>query len=232
MNLCVNCGVELDDGLKVCPLCGKDPEKESEEVPVSDGYPSVILQFQKKENRNYYWELSGIIAFSGIVGCTIIDLLISKGLNWSLLSDVSIAAAWVILTIYQFLYRKVYIMVLSLLLTILAALFLIDLIATGRDWFFPVALPTAVTLFFVVTSVYFLYKLLHFKGLDIIASSIIALSVFCIILEAILDKYIHGIVNIRWSLIVAVSIFPVALVLFYYHFRLKKGKQLDSFFHV
>ena len=25
MTLCVNCGVELDDGLKICPLCGKDP---------------------------------------------------------------------------------------------------------------------------------------------------------------------------------------------------------------
>lgn len=232
MNLCVNCGVELDDELKVCPLCGKDPGKESEEAPVSDGYPSVILQLQKKENRNYYWELSGIIAFSGIVVCTIIDFLISKKLAWSLLSDVSIAAAWVILTIYQFLYRKVCIMILSLLLTLLAALFLIDLIATGRDWFFPVALPAAVTLFFVVTSVYLLYKFLHFKGLDIIASSIIALSLFCIVLEAILDNYIDGIVNIRWSLIVAVSIFPVSLVLFYYHFRLKQGKRLDSFFHV
>lgn len=232
MILCVNCGVELDDGLKICPLCGKDPEEKSEHVNNSNSYPSVILQLQKKENRNYYWELSGIIAFSGIVVCTIIDLLISKGLKWSLLSDVSIASAWVILTIYQFTFKKVHIMVLSLMLTILAALFLIDVVATGRAWFFSVGFPVTVTLFIIVASVYFLYRSLHLKGLDIIASAFIALSVFCIILEIILDKYLDRIVNLRWSLIVAVSIFPVALVFFYYHYRLKKGNRLDSLFHI
>src|SRR4030042_5650406 len=101
MTLCVNCGVELDDGLKICPLCGKDPGDNGEQEHIANIYPSEIIQLQKKENRRYYWELSGIIAFSGIAVCTIIDLLISKGLKWSLLSDVSIASAWVILTLYH-----------------------------------------------------------------------------------------------------------------------------------
>src|SRR5665648_290491 len=101
MTLCVNCGVELDDRFKICPLCGKDPVNKGEEEHISNNYPSGILQLQKKENRRYLWELSGIIAFSGIAACTIIDLLISKGLKWSLLSDISISTAWVILTLYQ-----------------------------------------------------------------------------------------------------------------------------------
>ena len=106
MTICVNCGVELDDGFKICPLCGKDPENKIEQEHISDNYPSDIIQLQKKENRRYLWEISGIIAFSGIAGCTIIDLLISKELKWSLLSDVSILTAWVILTLYQFAYTK------------------------------------------------------------------------------------------------------------------------------
>jgi divalent metal cation (Fe/Co/Zn/Cd) transporter len=70
------------------------------------------------------------------------------------------------------------------------------------------------------------------RGLNIIASIFIALSGFCIVTEMVLDKYFNGAVDIRWSLIVSVSILPVALVLFFYHYRLKKGNRLDSFFHI
>jgi hypothetical protein len=66
--------VELDDGLKICPLCGKDPEKREEQEQISGIYPSDIIQLEKKENRRYLWELSGIIAFCGIAVCTILDM--------------------------------------------------------------------------------------------------------------------------------------------------------------
>jgi hypothetical protein len=232
MAICVNCGVELDEGLKICPLCGKDPSKITEEEDNSGTYPSEIIHLQKKENRKYYWELSGILAFSGIAVCTIIELLISKELKWSLLSDVSIAAAWVILTLYQFKYKNPVIMISSLLLIILAALFLIDLIATGRAWYIPVGLPVTINLFFAAGIVIFLYRTLHLKGLNIIAAGLMVLSGFFIVLEIILDKYLNGTVNLRWSLITGVSILPVALILFFYYYRLKKGNRLDSFFHI
>jgi len=232
MTLCVNCGVELDDGLKICPLCGKDPKNKGEQEVVSENSPSGIIQLQKKENRKYLWEISGIIAFSGIVVCTIIDLLISKGLTWSLLSDVSITAAWVILTLYQFAYKRTWIIVTGLMLTILVALFLIDLIASGRAWFLPVGLPLTIDVFIATGTVIVLYKKAHLRGLNFIAAAFIVLSAFCIIIEVILDKFQNNAVNLRWSLFVAVSILPVALVLFFYHYRLKKGNQLDSFFHI
>jgi len=104
MSICVNCGVELDDGLKICPLCGRDPANNAEKEDISDNTPSGIIRLQKKENRRYLWELSGIIAFSGIVVCTIIDLLTGKKPGWSLLADVSIATAWIIVTLFLTLY--------------------------------------------------------------------------------------------------------------------------------
>jgi hypothetical protein len=232
MTLCVNCGVELDDGLKICPLCGKDPEKKIEQDQVTNSYPSGIIQLQKKENRKYLWELSGIIAFSGIAVCTILDLLTGKGLNWSPFSDVSLAAAWIIMTLYLFAYKRTLTIIILQLLTILTALFFIDIIATGRHWFFPVGLPITVAGFIAVGSVIILYRAARFKGLNIIASAFVLLSGFCILTEIIFDKYLRGIVNLQWSLIVAVSVLPVALLLFFYHYRLKKGNRLDSFFHV
>jgi hypothetical protein len=232
MAICVNCGVELDNGLRVCPLCGKDPLIKSEQADISDNYPSGIIQIQRKENRRYLWELSGIIAFSGIAVCTIVELLISKNLRWSLFSDVSIAAAWIILTLFLFAYRKPFILVSLLMLTIMAALFLIDVIAAGQNWFFPVGLPMIIAAFITTGIIIILYRTAHFKGLNIIAAALIILSGFCIITEMILDKYLNGSVDLRWSLIAAISILPVSLVFFFYHYRLKKGNRLDSFFHV
>jgi hypothetical protein len=232
MTLCVNCGVELDDGLKICPLCGKDPENKGEQEQISSIYPSDIIQLEKKENRRYLWELSGIIVFSGIAVCTFLDLLTGKGLNWSLFSDVSITAAWLILTLYLFAHKRTLILVTFLMLTILAALFFIDLIATGRKWFFPVGLPVTVTGFIAAGTVIVLYRTVHLKGLNIIASAFVALSGYCIITETIFDKYWNGFVDLQWSLIVAVSVLPVALLFFFYYYRLKKGNRLDSFFHI
>jgi phosphatidylserine synthase len=232
MILCHNCGVELEDGLKICPLCGRDPENKEEQEQGSGNYPSDIIQLRKKENRRYIWELSGIICFSGIAVCTILDLLTGKGLNWSFFSDVSISAAWVILTLYLFLFKNPMALVILQLLAILAALFFIDLIATGRAWFFPVGLPVTVSAFVVSGTVIFLFRAIHLKGLNIIASAIIALSGFCIVSEIVFDKYRTGFVDLQWSLIVSVSILPIALLFFFSHYRLKKGHRLDSFFHI
>jgi hypothetical protein len=232
MTICVNCGVELDDGLKICPLCGKDPEKKIEQEPLSDSFPSDIIQLQKKENRKYLWELSGVLAFSGIAVCTILDLLTGKGLNWSLFSDISITAAWIIMTLYLYVYKRTLALVTLQMLVILTALFFISLITAGRVWFFPVGLPLTVAAFIAAGTVIVLYRLAHFKGLNIIASAFIALSGYCIITEIVFDKYKNGLLDLQWSLIVAVSVLPVALLFFFFHYRLKKGNRLDSFFHI
>jgi peptidoglycan/LPS O-acetylase OafA/YrhL len=231
MVICVNCGIELDDGLKVCPLCGRDQENvEQEHIP--GNYPSDIIQLHKKENRKHLWELSGIIAFSGIAVCTIVDLTINKKLGWSLLSDVSIAAAWIIVTLFLFTHKRSYILVPLLMLTILAALFFIDSFTGPMIWFLPVGFPITIAAFIAIGAIITLYRAAHFKGLNIIAAALVILSGFCIITEMALDKYINGLVDLRWSLIAAISILPVALIFLFYHYRLKKGNRLDSFFHI
>jgi cytochrome c oxidase subunit IV len=232
MNICINCGVELEEGLKKCPLCGRNPGERVAQDLITDNKPSNIINLQKKENLRYLWELFTIIAFSGISVCTILDLLISKGLRWSLFSDISIIAAWIIITLFLFARRRRVVIIPSLAMTILTSLFLIDLIHKGIEWFLPVGLPVTLSLFVAVGIITILYEEAHLKGLNIVAAGLIVLSSLSIITEFVLDKYLHGDINMRWSLITSVSILPVALILVFYHYRLKKGNRLDSFFHV
>ena len=232
MNICSNCGVELEEGLKRCPLCGKEPGDPVERKPETMNYPSDIIHLHKRETRKHIWELTGIIAFSGITVCTIVDLVIGKGVKWSLFVDISIISVWLILTFILLKFRKSWMLISGLSASVLFMLFMFDLISEKSNWFIPLGLPiTLAAVMFVCISV-ILYKFARFKGFNILAIIFLSIAGFCILSEIILDNYIYGIVNVHWSLIAAVSILPIALILLFAHYRMKKGNKLDSFFHV
>jgi hypothetical protein len=226
--------VELDKELITCPLCGfaAGKEENTENLIKSEHYPSDIILLYKKETRRHIWELSGIISFSGIAVCTIVDFVIRKSLTWSLYADTSILASWICLTLILLTFRKYFIIIPGLLFTILATLFLFDLFSPPVNWFYGIGLPVTITLFVCVSIMVALWKVAHFKGFNILAFAFFVLSGFCIVSEIFINKYLFDQVGIRWSAIVAVSLLPIALVLLFVHYRMKRGKRLDSYFHV
>jgi hypothetical protein len=234
MSYCTNCGVELDNDIISCPLCGftigQETVKEKNET--SEYYPSDIILLHKKETRRHIWELSGIISFSGIVVCTIVDFVIHKSLTWSLYADTSILTSWICLTLILLAFRKYFIIFPGLLFSILAMLFMFDLFSPPVNWFPGLGLPITMALFIAVIIITLLWKVAHFRGFNILAIAFLVLSGFCIVSEVFIDNFTTGRVDIRWSAIVAVSIFPIALILLFVHYRMKKGKRLDSYFHV
>ncbi len=234
MIICTNCGVELDKDLTICPLCGKNAAEEEPSVKKlpSDHYPSGIILLRKKEKRRQLWELSGIITFSGIAVCSIVDLVLGKRLSWSLYADTSVLAAWICLTLILLAFKKYFIMIPGLLITMLTMLFLFDLFSGPVNWFYLIGLPITLALFVSVSIIILLWRVAHFRGFNILAVAFLIFSGFCIVTEVFIDKYLYKEVNIRWSAIAAVSILPIALVLLFIHYRMKKGKRLDSYFHV
>jgi hypothetical protein len=234
MHQCTNCGVELDEDFTSCPLCGVASGMKENPRPItpSEHYPSDIILLYKKENRKHIWELSGVITFSGIAVCTIVDFVIHKRLSWSLYADSSILASWICLTLILLTFRKYFIIIPGLLLTILSTLFLFNLFSPPVNWFYGIGLPITIALFVSVSVIVVLWKVAHFKGFNILAFAFIVLSGFCIVSEIFIDKYLSDKVNIQWSAIVAVSILPISLILLFVHYRMKRGKRLDSYFHV
>jgi hypothetical protein len=234
MSYCANCGVELDEDLISCPLCGFKIGNHdiSEPKDKSEHYPSDIILLHKKETRRHIWELSIIISFSALAVCTIVDFVIFKGLSWSLYADTSILVAWICLTFILLAFRKYFIILPGLMLTILLMLFMFNLIHPPVNWFYGIGLPVTVSFFISVSIVILLWNVAHFKGFNILAMAFFVLSGFCIITEVFIDNYLFKKIDIHWSAIVAVSILPIALVLLFVHYRMQKGKRLDSYFHV
>ena len=118
------------------------------------------------------------------------------------------------------------------LLAILMLLFLYDLFEPPVDWFFGIGLPVTIALSVAVSIIIFLWKIAHFKGFNILAVAFLVLSLFCIVSEVFIDRYAFGKIDIHWSAIAAVSVFPISLLLFFVHYRMRKGHRLDSYFHV
>lgn len=232
MYLCGNCGVELDEEVKVCPLCGASTGKTGDEAAETGSYPSDIIRLHRKESKKHIWELSGIIAFSCIVICTIVDLVIVRGVRWSLFADTSILTAWVLFTLIMFALNKPFVFIPSFLVAILSMLFLFDLISPPLNWFLNLGMPLAMGAGLSCIIVVLLYRIANFRGVNIIAIIFLVSSAFCILAEVFVDLYVNGKVDLLWSPIEAVSALPIALIFFFIHYRLKRGKQLDSFFHV
>lgn len=216
MNICRNCGVELEDNITQCPLCGNNFSDIIDETTIPVSHPSDIINLHKQESRKHLWEFTGIIAFSGITVCTIVDLVLVPGLKWSLYADASILCTWIIFSLVLRSLRKTYVLIPGIIITILAMLIMFDLISFSTDWFIPVGLPVTITAGVLISVIILLNRIFHLRGFNIIAISFLLIACFCMIIETVVDKYVTGTIEMRWSLLTAVSIFPIALILFFF----------------
>jgi RNA polymerase subunit RPABC4/transcription elongation factor Spt4 len=230
MRICKNCGVELDDNMEVCPLCDENDETKPGRKTVI--YPSDALSMAKKDSRKYAWELSGVLTLSGIIISIMVDLVFEKGLSWSLYSVTSLLYVWTSITIIFFARKKPFILLSGLLLVTLGMLVLIDMFDKPIKWFGPIALPIAVTFFALVAMVILSIKNARYKGFNILAVIMLALCLLCLTSELFIDLAVYGRIAIKWSAIVTAALLPVSMVLLFLHYRLKRGRRLDGFFHV
>ncbi|MDZ7739890.1 MAG: DUF6320 domain-containing protein [Bacteroidales bacterium] len=228
--ICPNCGVILDEGLEKCPLCESVPDGKT---GVDDErYPSEILHLSEKKTRTQLWELSAIIAFSANLICIIVDMVIVKGLNWSLYAVTSITGLWLFITAFTFLLKRLIPLGLLLAVTTLAMLLIFDMLNPPVTWFMDIGLPVSVT-FWILFGLYMvILRKLRWRGFNMLGYILIEISVLCMVIDIFTDLHLRGSILIDWSAITAATLVPLAGILFFMHYRMKRGKNLRSFFHV
>lgn len=224
---CDKCGVLLDERYEICPLC--TPEENFGKPP---GRPGDLLKAARAEAAKYAWELSGIVCVSGIVITLLLNLLFAGKISWSLYPVTSISWVWISLTITVFFRRWPFLMLIMLLAVTLGLLVLFNLFDTRINWFIPVAMPVTTVLFILAGLVVYVSDKARHKGFNVLAVSLIAVNILCVSIEVFADLNKSGDVTIRWSAVVSAAILPIAAVLMFLHYRLKRGRRLDSFFHV
>src|SRR5690606_12287738 len=90
---CRNCGVELDEHMNFCPLCGasvfdKDHIKRerliSEKLAASTKLRKEIHRLDKSQRKKFFWEAASIIIGSAVLSALTLNLIIQASLTWSL----------------------------------------------------------------------------------------------------------------------------------------------------
>ena len=204
MSYCVNCGVELERSLKVCPLCNtpvinpNEPDKDTSPSP----YPSNKGQVESVKRKDL-GILTSVVLTATAVTCLLLNLLIFNSLLWSLIVIGSCLCLFVF-TFPAIFYSRmpVWAMLLADGAAVAVFLYLITFV-TGTDaWFWQLGLPI-VALITVFAEVFPLSgQFFHYTILSSALCLFIEIPAFCVALELLIRHSLKQPSYITWSAIV------------------------------
>lgn len=230
MALCKTCGVDIGDAV-ICPLCHK-PINSSEAPEQHVSGPKQHHVPLSTEKRLQIFEVISVSLLIAAAAVSIINLVIEGKLSWAWYPLFSLVLIW-ILAITPFIFpKKPWLVALVDVIGVSVFLYTLDELTGPSIWFFSLALPMIVGLSVAIVIVLLAYTLAKRKGLNIIGWILLAIAEFCIAIETAILMYTHSPFRLFWSSIVASSLIPVALFLFYIHYRIAKSVTLRKLFHL
>lgn len=241
MNYCKNCGVELEDYMDTCPLCGesisggalKKKEPAERHEPVHE--QRLLSDFKgltPARRQKLFWQLSGIVLISGMIVTFIIDLIINLEITWSKYTLSAAMILFINITLLVFLKNKTAWALTGCFIATSLLLILFDLFNKNIGWGSKLGVPLVFSFYLVVYIFVSLVRKSKQRGINLIAYFLIAAGILSLCVEGIISVQMNNQLTFQWSVIVLASVIPVASVLLFLHFRLKKGTYLKRFFHI
>ena len=208
---CVKCGVELKQGVNVCPLC--HTKMNFEESDIKETSYSNLLPKRRNPNLAY----ASIFSLLSLITCIttmIICFNIYHKLSWGGYVIASVALFYIIFILPLWFTRLSPIVFVCFDFVSIALLLFYICIKTSGKWFFSFALPIVFfigVLFIVGIS---LRKYIKKAGFFIIGGLIIVLGLFCILIE-LFECITFNTKMFTWSLYVvaSTSVFGLFLIL-------------------
>ena len=225
--VCKQCGVELDDGMEICPLCAN--------VIASDVRTSARKHHAKEEKspaalRHVMWQIVCVLLLSGIVASLAINVSKAGDVTWSvypvticliMLSYAVLMAFWRVSLLVQMLIG----LILSSALLVAIGLF------TAEDWPINLALPMLAAVNVICMLMIWIVNKVEVKGLNVVAIVFVAVAVLCIAIDSIISRYFEDQIALSWSVIVAACLLPVTAAIVFMYFRTRNNSHLQKIFH-
>ena len=210
MSYCVNCGVELEQSLKQCPLCNTpvinpremSREKIEEASQKISPFPEEKGQVEVVKRKDMAILLTTVMLATSVV-CGLLNLLVYSARPWSLAIIGACILLWVILIpVAIYTRQSVYTSVLLDGLGTVMYLYMLTYLSGSSQWFWGLGMPIVVLITLVVE---FLVVCLHMLPRSFLTNdlySFTSLGTLCIGLEILIDRYLRGEVLLGWSAIV------------------------------
>jgi len=239
MIYCKNCGVELEENANFCSLCGQPvSDKNSAELDYltsNKTEKTAFTDFQKLnqlQKRKIFWEIAGMILISGILITSTINLVGDHAITWSKYIITIGLALFINITLFSFMYKKLFLLFFLSFLTSSVLFFLLDVYTGNTGWVTKLGFPLLFAAYIIVLSFILIEKKTKQKGLNLIAYSFIASGLLCVCIDGTISIYAKNSLIFGWSLTVMVSTILISMLLMYINHRLKRVTDLKRFFHI
>ena len=226
MSYCVQCGVQLSNDLKACPLCKtpvNNPNLKPTE-PAASEHPERIEERFTRLDVGYARQLSIILTMIPIFIVLVLDIL-DGGVTWSPFVIGALIMLWCFLAapliIHQ---RSPYLFVALDVLALCAYLALIAWMTNGFSWYLEIVLPLLVLIGVTTLLMLLVIRRLEMLKLYRAALVVLLLALFVVGLEVIIDLSRDGAVHLGWSVYAGIPLAVIALV----DFALKQNKGLKE----
>lgn len=239
MKICPRCEIEFETSLSVCPLCNHS-EFDTEENNVTGnrvhgpgdktlyGYKNL----SSTQRRKLFWEVTLIILLSVILVTLVIDVLFNNQLTWSKYTITICLVLFANSTLLTFLRNRLLVLLTGSFLSTSLLLILLDVYNNKMGWATQLGIPILFSLFTLVYFYSLLYRSSRQHGFNMLGSLFLFAGIMALCTEGIINYYLFQVLFFKWSPIVLVCLIPLASVLFFIHYRLKKGTELNRFFHI
>lgn len=204
MSYCVNCGVELDQTAKHCPLCNTPVLNPRELVPKEGRTPfpkdKGSVEVVKRKDLGI---LITTLALATAITCGLLNLLVFSANLWSLAVIGVCVILWVILEpVVIYTKQPIYLSLLYDGLAVSAYLYMLTFMVERNDWFFGLGLPIVAFVTLIAEIMAVCIRKLPRSFLTISLYLITAIALVCVGLEILIDRYLSGNIALSWSAVV------------------------------
>ena len=234
MSYCVNCGVELADYIKKCPLCStevinpNEPYDFASETPYPEYQPVNIQKISPKVILG----IIAIIFMLPIAICVIADFSLNGILDWSGYVVSSLFAVYTVLASSLLVHKES--MILEQMFDYMAILLLIVYIETqsGGEWLLTFAIPLLVFIVFSTILITVVAKISARSALTPTALSLILIGLFTILIDLLVNYNFFGKISVHWSLYSFITLVIIGTVLLFIDNNKPLKRRLEKKFFI
>jgi len=213
-------------------------DREESAVPLESAGPLETEGQLKSAERDdrvrlLFAEVTGFIALAGGVVVFAVDFAYGMAVTWSRFPLAAIGFVWILMSIPCWLRRRIYLIICAETCNMILFLFLLDAFTPDNLWFMSLALPITAGLGTALLLTTGCIRRFRLSVLGSISMVLIAMGLWILWIEMLINRFLDGRVYVSWSLIAAASVVPIIAFLFNFDWRLKKhGSNLKKHFHV
>ena len=239
MAYCPKCGVEVEHGVKKCPLCDFPiPDLDEADEQDNSKYPQAINTYSEDHlgKKNLAFFSIGIIALSMVAIIGVVYMVYPW--NHVLLKYIALSIISVfVIVFFAMNYLKPNYNFLGAYITVMTTCYCIYRIGeTQNGWFLNYALPIATLVYVGISLFRFVYNHTRHKSkfVFIPTNLIIFIIIMAIGLDGIISLNTQGWLHLTWSLIVAASGSCIIVILqtIYHRIPEKTRKIIEKKMHL